>query len=62
MRVDSWEANMAAITLDTAHQAGARFDAVLTALREMLDAFVSYRMRLAAAQAEHVRPWCLSRR
>jgi hypothetical protein len=24
-------------------------------LREMLDAFVSYRMRVAAAEAEHVR-------
>jgi hypothetical protein len=47
---------MAAMTFDTAHQAGGRFETVLTALREMLDVFVSYRMRLAAAEVEHVRP------
>jgi len=32
-----------------------QLDAVLTAFREMFDAFVSNRMRRAAAQAEHVR-------
>ena len=47
---------MAAITLDTAHRAAGQFEAVLAGLHEMLDAFVSYRMRLAAAQAEYVRP------
>ena len=40
---------MAAIAFDAARQAAGRFEAVLTAVREMLDAFVSYRMRLAAA-------------
>jgi hypothetical protein len=33
-----------------------QFGALATALREMLDAFVSNRMRRAAAEAEHVRP------
>jgi hypothetical protein len=33
-----------------------QFGAVVTALRKMLDAFVSNRMRRAAAEAEHVRP------
>lgn len=47
---------MAAITFDAAHQAGGRFEAVLIALRQMLDAFVSYQLRLAAGQAERVRP------
>ena len=42
---------MAAIAFDAARQAAGRFEAVLTVVREMLDAFVSYRMRLAAAQA-----------
>jgi hypothetical protein len=40
------EIAMAAIALDAARQAAGRFEAVLTAVREMLDAFVSYRMRL----------------
>jgi hypothetical protein len=53
---------MAAINFDTAHQAGGRFEAALAALRATLDAFVSYRMRLAAAQAEHARPRRLSQR
>ena len=50
---------MAAITFDTAPQKGrvrARLNTVLAAFREMLDAFVSNRMRQAAAEAEHVRP------
>jgi hypothetical protein len=50
---------MAAITFRTAHQAQhdrGRLKTVLTGVREMLDAFVSYRMRLAASEAEHVRP------
>jgi uncharacterized protein YdbL (DUF1318 family) len=49
---------MAAITLNTAHQAehvGQKLETVLAALREMLDAFVSNRMRKAAAEAEQVR-------
>jgi hypothetical protein len=33
-----------------------QFSAVVNVLREMLDAFVSNRMRRAAAEAEHVRP------
>jgi hypothetical protein len=51
---------MAAITFNTAHQKALireQLKTVLTVLREMLDAFVSYRMRRAAAEAEHVRPW-----
>jgi hypothetical protein len=50
---------MAAITPNSARQAArmwGRLEAALTAVRKMLDAFVSYRMRLAMAQAEHVRP------
>ena len=50
---------MAAITFNTAHQAEhirQRLETALAALREMLDAFVSDRMRQAAAEAEHVRP------
>jgi len=46
---------MAAITFGTAH-IGGRLKAGLTILREMLDAFVSHRMRLAALEAEHVCP------
>ncbi len=49
---------MAQMILDTGHQADSirnRFRARFTLLREMLDAFVSYRMRVAAAEAEHVR-------
>jgi hypothetical protein len=50
---------MAAITFNTAHQKEhfrEQLEAALTLLREMLDAFVSYRMRQAAAEAEHVLP------
>jgi hypothetical protein len=49
---------MAQIILDTGHQEEtirSRFGARFALLREMLDAFVSYRMREAAAEAEHVR-------
>ena len=48
-----------AATFYTAHRkehVREQFGAVVTALREMLDAFVSNRMRRAAAEAEHVRP------
>ena len=47
---------MTAITLNTAHQAEhirQTLGSVLAVLREMLDAFVSNRMRKAAAEAEH---------
>ncbi len=50
---------MAAIAFNgarQAEQAGERLKTVLTLLRRMLDAFVSYRMRLAASEAEHARP------
>ena len=50
---------MAAIAFSVAHQAeqvGERLTTVLTLLRRMLNAFVSYRMRLAASEAEHARP------
>ena len=50
---------MAAITFNAAHQAGhvrERLGSVVTSLRETLDAFVSYRMRLTVAAAEHARP------
>ena len=50
---------MAAIAFSVAHQTeqvGERLTTVLTLLRRMLDAFVSYRMRLAASEAEHARP------
>ena len=49
---------MAAITFSAAHRAGhgrEHLKTVLTAFREMLDAFVSNRMRQAAAKAEHAR-------
>jgi hypothetical protein len=49
---------MAAITL-IAHQAGrirGWLETALAVLQEMLDAFVSYRARLAVSQAEHVHP------
>ena len=49
---------MAAITFNTTHrkeQVREQFKTALTALREMLDAFVSNRMRQAAAEAEQVR-------
>jgi len=50
---------MAAFAFNAAHQAeqaGERLKTGLTLLRRMLDAFVSYRMRLAASEAEHPRP------
>jgi hypothetical protein len=53
---------MAAITCNTAgaahraEQSRDRLGAVVAVLRDMLDAFVSYRIRLAAAEAEHARP------
>ncbi len=49
---------MAAITFKATHQAvqvGERLTTVLTR-RRMLDTFVSYRMRVAASEAEHARP------
>ena len=49
---------MTAITLNTAHQAEhirQTLGSMLAVLREMLDAFISNRMRKAAAEAEHVR-------
>lgn len=49
---------MAAITFNTAYQkqhVRAQLDTILAACREMLDAFVSNRMRRAAAEAEHAR-------
>jgi len=49
---------MAAITLSTVHQAarvGGQVKTVLAVFREMLDAFVSSRMRGAAAEAEYAR-------
>ena len=50
---------MAAIVFNAAHrkeQVREQLNAVLTAFREMLDAFVSDRMQLAAAEARQVRP------
>ena len=49
---------MAAITFNTTHnkeQVREQLKTALTALREMLDAFVSNRMRQAAAEAEQAR-------
>lgn len=49
---------MAAITLNTVHQAThvrEQLRTVLAVFREMLDAFVSNRMRRTAAEAEHAR-------
>jgi len=49
---------MAAITYNAAHQkehVWEQLQTVLIAFREMLDAFVSNRMRRTAAQARHVR-------
>lgn len=45
---------MATITLNAAHQAVGRFDVALAALRKILDAHVSHRMRLATVEAEQV--------
>jgi len=50
---------MAAITFDATHQREhirKRLETVFAAFGEMLDAFVSNRMRLAAAEARQVRP------
>jgi len=50
---------MAAITLSAVHHVGQvreQLNTVLAAFRAMLDAFVSNRMRRAAAEAAHVRP------
>jgi hypothetical protein len=50
---------MAAIIFSAANQkehVREQLKSVLTAFREMLDAFVSNRMRRAAAEAEYVRP------
>ena len=50
---------MAAITFDATHQKEhirKRLETVFAAFGEMLDAFVSNRMRRAAAEAEQVRP------
>jgi vancomycin permeability regulator SanA len=53
------EAAMAAIAFNTVNQAThvrEQLKTVLAAFRAMLDAFVSNRMRRAAAEAEHIRP------
>jgi hypothetical protein len=53
------EVAMAAIAFNAAHQVeqvGERLTNVLTFLRRMLEAFISYRMRLAVSEAEHARP------
>jgi hypothetical protein len=50
---------MAAITFNAARQKlhiQEQLKTVIAALREMLDAFVSNRMRRAAAEAEYARP------
>lgn len=50
---------MAAITFNTTHQpenVWGRLQIVGASLREMLDAFVSFRMRLAVEAAEQARP------
>jgi hypothetical protein len=50
---------MATITFGTMHQAEhvrGQLRTVLAAFREMLDAFVSNRIRRAAAEVAHVRP------
>ena len=50
---------MPAIIFNTAHQkqhVREQLKSVLTAFHEMLDAFVSHRMRRAAAEAGQVRP------
>ena len=46
---------MAAIAFDTAQRAAERLEAVLTAVGERVDVFVSYQMRQAAAEAEPAR-------
>jgi hypothetical protein len=50
---------MAAVTFHSAHRAehiGGRLKPALTVLRKVLDAYVSHRMRLAALEAEQIRP------
>ena len=50
---------MAAIPFNTAHQkehARKQLETALAAYREMLDTFVSNRMRRTVADAEHARP------
>jgi hypothetical protein len=49
------EAAMAAIAFNTAQRAAERLEAVLTAVGEKFDVFVSYQMRQAAAEAEPAR-------
>jgi hypothetical protein len=54
------EAAMAEITFNAAHQEERVREQIKTAVaayREMLDTFVSDRMRQVAAEAEQVRPW-----
>jgi hypothetical protein len=49
------EAAMAAIAFNTAQRAAERLEAVLTAVGEKFDVFVSYQMQQAAAEAEPTR-------
>jgi hypothetical protein len=49
------EAAMGAITFNTAHNAAGRLGAVFVAVRETIDAFVSYQVRLTAAETGHAR-------
>jgi hypothetical protein len=49
------EAAMAAITFNIAQRTAERLEAVLTAVGEKFDVFVSYQMRQAAAEAEPAR-------
>jgi hypothetical protein len=49
------EAAMAAIAFNTAQRAAERLEAVLTAVGEKFDVFVSYQIRQAAAEAEPAR-------
>jgi len=46
---------MAAIAFNTAQRAAERLEAVLTAVGEKFDVFVSYQMQQAAAEAEPAR-------
>jgi hypothetical protein len=50
---------MAAIAFNAAHRSEhlrERYKTALAAFRDMLDAFVSHRMRQSAAEAGHARP------
>jgi hypothetical protein len=49
------EATMATITFNAAQRAPERLEAVLTAVGEKFDVFVSYQMQQAAAEAEPIR-------